>query len=67
MTSIESITQTKDGLVQGGVFINNTTCISEMCGHFRCVCESIDYVHCRPHDVVCTQCISTQQFVLVFD
>ena len=44
--------QTKCGLVQSDAFINTTICTLEMCGHFKCVCEGIDYVHSRPQDVL---------------
>ena len=62
MTGIEFMIHTKCGLVQGGVFINTTTCTLIMCRYFGCVCEGRDYiVYSRSHNVVCTRCISARQ------
>ena len=60
VTLIESMTQTRCGLVHGGVFINTVIGTLKMCGHFKCVCKGIDYILSRLHDVVCTQFISAR-------
>ena len=64
---VEYITQIRCRLVQlGDVLINTITCKLKMYGHFGFVGEGVDYIHSKPHNVICTQCISALQIIIEF-